>query len=302
MSTSMIDSLLIPTGAFIKTMYAVRDVFAFEPTKEHIATCINYADLQEMRDNFVREMKNMVNGFVYSAAKQKSMIEGFSEGRDLGGASTELHQRACDKFRASCLKGQFSELLLCNLLQHFYRAAPLLRKMPITTNPGLERNGADAIHVGELAGKRILYLGEAKTYHRAQYSFRESMVNVITSVLEHYVKHRAELDLYTYDDFLSPELEALAQQYQQGDAPDLEVHLVCIATYNCNRSLNAKSRTEYLDNIIANIRADADSLKDNAVFTRIPAQLIPRINFILFAVRDLDDLIAAFSRRFGHAN
>src|SRR5579863_2901488 len=172
MPTSTIEDLLVSTEAFIKTMHAVRDIFSFEPTKQHIATCINYADLQEMRNSFIREMKNMINSFVYSAVKQQSLIEAFSDGRDLAGAYTELHQRACDKFRTSSLKGQFSELLLCNLLQHYFRAAPLLRKMPITTNPQVERHGADAIHVGENAGKRILYLGEAKTFHR-EFSFRD---------------------------------------------------------------------------------------------------------------------------------
>jgi hypothetical protein len=301
MPTPAIESLLVPTEAFIKSMYAVRDVLSFEPTKAHIATCINYADLQEMRDTFIREMKNMVNGFVYSASKQRALLDAFSIGRDLGGASTELHQRACEKFRASSLKGQFSELLLCNLLQHYFRAVPLLRKMPITTNPALERNGADAIHVGEVAGKQIIYLGEAKTYHRAQYSFRDSVVDVIGSMLEHYEQHRAELNLYTYEDFLSPELELLAQGYLRGDAPDVEVHLVCIATYNCDRPLTGTSRQEYLDNIIANVRADALQIKDHPVFARIPARLIPRFNFILFCVRDLDNLISAFERRFGHA-
>lgn len=296
-----INNLLVPTEAFIRTMYAVHDVLAFEPTKNHIATCINYADLQEMRDNFIREMKNMVNSFVYSATKQKELIAALSNGRDLGGAYTELHQRACEKFRSTDLKGQFSELLLCILLQHYFRAVPLLRKMAITTNPALERNGADALHVGEDSGNWRLYLGEAKTFHRAQRSSSDAIVECLESILTHYNSHRKELNLYTYEDFLSPELETLAQQYQNGEVPDVEVHLVCLATYNCDRLLSGMSRQEYLGNIIANIRADADAVRNRQIFSQFPPQLIPRLNFILFSVRDLDNLIEAFKRSFDHA-
>jgi len=46
----------------------------------------------------------------------------------------QLLDKTWNKFRGSSLQGQFSELPLCNLLQHYFRAAPLPRNMPITTS------------------------------------------------------------------------------------------------------------------------------------------------------------------------
>lgn len=255
-----------------------------------------------MRDEFVREMINTVKGFVYSAAKQKQLVATFkAEGRDEGSAWSELYQRTCRKFRHSHLKGQFSELLLCNLLQHYFRAAPLLRKMPITSNPNIERHGADAIHVGELAGRYAIYIGEAKTYHRKSNCFRDAVVDSLNGALDHYSGHRRELNLYTYEDFLTPELETLARQYQRGDMIDAEVHLVCIASYNCTRSISGSCRQELLDGIIANTLTDVGTIAANPAFAAIPSNLVPRLHFILFSVRDLNSLIAAFTGAFGNA-
>lgn len=61
------------------------------------------------------------------------------------------------KFRKGCPQGQYGELLLFNFIQHFFKAAPLLRKMPITTNPGLERHGADAIHYLDNGDEQIFF-------------------------------------------------------------------------------------------------------------------------------------------------
>ncbi len=175
-SDSRIDFLGLTrnTDAFLKTMYAVRDHFSLTPEKARVATCITYADLQEMRDAFLRELTNTAITFVYSPERQQQIVSMLQkEGRDIAGAYSELLNRARKKFRKSNLQGQFSELLLSNLLQHYYRAAPLLRKMPITTNPETERNGADAIHVAREGDGYRLYLGEAKTYNRKQHSLKE---------------------------------------------------------------------------------------------------------------------------------
>jgi len=163
-----VDSILIKTDAFIRTMYAVRDDFGLAADTRHLATCINRVDLQEMRDRFIEELTNTIVAFVYSPEKQLEIKNKLIEdGRDESNAWVHLLKRARKKFRPSDLRGQFSELLLCNLLQHYYKAAPLLRKMSITTNPALERNGSDAIHLAVCDGKYRMYLGEAKTYKRS---------------------------------------------------------------------------------------------------------------------------------------
>lgn len=297
-----IDQLLLRTEAFIKTMHVVEKPLPFATHKQHLTTCIKYADLQEMRPEFIREMMNTVNAFVYSKKRQEELVEIFvSEGRDAGAAWSELGRRAHKKFRRDDLKGQFSELLLCNLLQHHFKAVPLLRKMSLTTNPKLERNGADAIHVAEVSGNPLLYIGEAKTYHRESNSFRDAVTHATLGVLEHYHKHRGELDLYTYEDFLTPELEEFARQYRAGEISDAQVHLVCIATYNCPRPIANTSQEEILKSIIDNTLIDASCIKQNSAFTSIPAGLRPRMNYIIFSVRELNALIEVFEKSFSHA-
>ncbi len=279
-------------------MHAVRDSFSLMPTKEHVATCINYVDLQEMRDEFVRELINTTITFVYSPDRQKEIVGKLqSEGRDISGAYVQLFNRTRAKFRSSSLQGQFSELLLCNLLQHYYKAVPLLRKMPITTNPELERNGADAIHVTLEGDKYKLYLGEAKTYSRRTDALKDALVDAVTDLTrDHYPNHRNELNLYTYENFLPPELEKIAESYINGTMTDIEVHLVCIATYNCELVVSGASRTAILEQLITQLKAEAELAFKHPAFSRIPAELKPRINYILFPIKEMDSLIASFKK------
>lgn len=296
-----LETLLTRTDAFINTMYAVRDHFSLPPEKQHIATCINYSDLMEMRQEFVRELKNTVLAFVYSRAKQSRILENLQEqGRDEAGAWSALLDRARAKFRTSSLRGQFSELLLCNLLQHYFKAVPLLRKMPITTNPEVERHGADAIHIASIEERYQLYIGEAKTYDRKTRSLKAALVDAIKDVVQkHYPNHRTELDLYTFEDFLTPDLEGVAQSYLDGTLTDIEVQLVCIVTYDCKHEIEGGCRDEILNCAISHVRREALAARKHPLFRRIPAHLLPRMNYILFPVKEMDELIGLFKATLG---
>lgn len=107
-----IDKLLANTQAFINTMYVVREDFSLTPNKNHIGTCINYADLIEMREEFIEELVHTVTQFVYSKNKQSKLVSEFSKDRDNSAAQSKLVKRAKTKFRTSYLQGQFSELLV----------------------------------------------------------------------------------------------------------------------------------------------------------------------------------------------
>lgn len=292
-----LEDYIMPTDAFIKTMHVVRESYSLLPEKDHIGTYINYSDLLEMRSEFIRELKNTITTYVYSKQKQIRLVEQFKfEGRDDAGAWQNLQERARAKFRPMCLKGQFSELLLCNLLQHYFRAAPLLRKMSITTNPNIERFGADAIHIGQEEGLYKLYIGEAKTYNRKKGGLVSALVDAIEDVIKHYQNHRKELDLYTYEDFLPEELENKARAYQMGEL-QLEVNLVCIITYDCKEEVKGSTRDEILDCVVQNLRDATLKAKNHKIFSNVPEPLMPRLNYILFPVRDMDNLIAAFQER-----
>ena len=205
-----IESLLPKMDAFMRTMHHVSMDLTIEPKKKHIATCIDYSDLNQLRSEFLQEMISSVTRYVYSKGKQKEIVASESVDRELEDAQAILQQRAKDKFRPSSVKGQFSELLLFNLLNYHFKAVPIIRKMKLTTNTELERNGADAIHLGKVDGKYVLYLGEAKTYTSG---FKAAFKKALESILETFNHHRDELNLYKYEDFLEPELRSIAESY-----------------------------------------------------------------------------------------
>ncbi len=304
------DTLIANTQAFMETMHIVRDDFSLIPQKDHIGTCINYSDLIEMRDDFIEELIGTVTSFVYSKSKQETIKQDFMRKRDEAAASQKLLKRARSKFRkrnksntSSHLQGQFSELLLFNLLQHYYNAIPLLRKMPITTNPEIERHGADAIHItkDKEIDKYILYLGEAKTYNRSQSSgLKDALKDAVDDIVNvHYKKHRKELELYTYEDFLPTELEQIARDYIDGSLKNVEVHLVCIVTYNLDFRVTGMAREEILDNTIQNIRDQTRNITNSKVFRELPDPVKPRLNYILFPVEDMNNLIDLFANELG---
>jgi hypothetical protein len=295
-----IDPPLEILDAFIATLHAVRCDFSLAPKKEHIATCINYADLLEMRTEFVRELTNTVTAFVYSSEKQRQVVDAFKlEGRAESAAWAQLLKKAHQKFRRSSLQGQFCELLLSNLLQYYFKAAPLLRKMALTTNPENERNGVDAIHVARVGGQYVLYIGEAKSYDRQRGALKAGLVDAIRDVHRHYRDHRSELNLYTFEDFLAPELEQLARGYLAGTA-QLEVQLVCIVAYDDKGMESGANRDELLKSAIDRALQEASNMSEHPVFKEIPANLMPRFNYIIFPIREMDRVIKAFAERIDH--
>lgn len=293
-----IKKLLAKTDAFIRTMYYIKDDFSLIPKKQHIGTSINYSDLLPMRDEFVEEMVASVIDYVYSTQKQKVIEKQFvKEGRNKAAASTKLLFKAKQKFRTTDIKGQFSELLLFNLLQYHFNAVPLVRKMPITTNPALERNGADAIHIGRQGENYIIYLGEAKTYDRQKYSFSSAVRASIKSIIEQYENHRSELNLYTFEDFVEPELENIAIRYLNGEL-NLEVHLVCMVSYDNKTQPVGANREELLNSIMETIKEEALRMLPKS-FQEIPLALYPRFNYIIFSVNKLEDLLESFKKVLG---
>jgi hypothetical protein len=296
-----IDALLARTDAFLNTMYVVREGFGLAPSKEHLGTCINYVDLQEMRKQFVEELTSTIITYVYAPARQERIRNALmDEGRDEAAAWRTLYIRARKKFRPSSLQGQFSELLLCNLLQHHFRAVPLVRKMSITTNPALERNGADAIHIAREGDGYRLYIGEAKTYKRKTGGLRQALSDAVTDIVtKHYAHHDDELDLYTYEDFVPEELEDIARQYHRGTLARVEVHLVCIVAYDEQTPVTGDSGAAKRASVMQTLRTAAAEASSSPAIAAMPAELLPRMNYILFPIQAMDDLIAAFAKELG---
>lgn len=242
-----IERLKTCTHAFMRHIHWVKHSFGLIPDKDHIGSFINYTDLKEMRDGFCDELINTIVEWVYSKKKTSGIIDNLitKEGRSEANAQSALRQNAFRKFRRAekdiIVQGQFGELLLFNLLQSFFNAVPLIRKMPIAIGDSMERIGADAIHYSiSETGKHLLFLGEAKTYS-SEHQFSTAFKNGIESILKTYENHLKELRFYIYDDFIEEDLMQIAVDYKNGNLKDCEVHLVSIIIYHETESVEKLS-------------------------------------------------------------
>ncbi|PXY02660.1 hypothetical protein DF185_00770 [Marinifilum breve] len=296
-----IEELLSSTKALMKKMYFIEDSFGLDFNEKSFGTCVNYCDLIELQDEFVTEIVATVLRYVYSKSKQseirKRLVE--EDEREEDNAYSILLDRAKGKFRSSNLQGQLSELLIFNLLQSHFKAVPILRKMSLTTNPEMERNGADAIHLARENGQYKIYIGECKTSDRKDRAFNYAFKEAVEDVIKHYKEHRNELSLYVYEDFIPEELEGYTKKYLDGDITDTEVHLVCMVTYGQNEFVEGSSRTEILENTMNKIQDSVNGINKNILYKKVESRLRPRIHLILFPVNDLTSMLEKFSKKIG---
>lgn len=292
-----INALLPNLTAFMRSMYYIKQDINLDPRKDHISTCINRNDTLEVREDFIRAMVSSVIRYVYSKEHQDYLKRSFHNyGHDEQDIALQIFDKAKMKFRSYDIKGQFTELLLYNLLIYHFKAIPLVRKMSLTTNPSVERHGSDAIHIAkDDDGKYVLYLGEAKTYESG---FKPAIKAALKSITKSFTDHRAELNLYSYDKFIPQELEEIAQDYMENfDSEDIEVHLVCIITYEAGDEVKGVKK-DALKKIIDSI-GEACRTIGKKDYPEIDEVVKSRINYIIFPVHKLDELLSSFKVKLG---
>ena len=312
LTTKELQKFFTHTESFINHVYYVQQDFKLKPSKDHIGACINHLDLIEFRQEFIEELVNTIYEWVYSQSKAEKTINELidEEGRSKQNAHSKLKSLAHKKFRHMdkdkdkdklLLQGQFGELLLFNFLQYFYQAVPLLRKMPIATSVGHERFGADAIHYKKEDGKNILLLGESKAYtYNETCKFNDAFKKSLSSILETYLDLNSELDLYTYDDFLEPELEQIAKAYKNSTLSNVEIHLVCLVAYSERKDFQKDSEGQIKADIIKIISGRCAKVKEQyyQCFSGHET-LLNRINYIIFPFWELKSLIMDFKKAIG---
>lgn len=294
MDEEKISSLLSNVDALIKHTY----VFQLEISKpkgcSHHGVAINFTDIQERRSDFVRELKNTVCSWVYGKEKYKNLFdkELHKRGFDYQNASSHIDCLAKDKFRKGIPQGQFGELLLFNFLQFFFQAPALLRKMPLTTSRGHERFGADAIHYKKDNKTNKIYIGESKAY-KSMYKFNSAIAESLTSIIGTYESLQEELLLYTYDDFIDPLLQDVAEKLKEGELDNTRYELVCLISYNENKNNAGISEGDIKTNIM-NIVLERLNSTDNGLTNEINSALVERIHYIIFPFWDFDNLLEDF--------
>ncbi|PKL35154.1 MAG: DUF1837 domain-containing protein [Spirochaetae bacterium HGW-Spirochaetae-1] len=294
------EHLLSHTQSLFNHIYWFKQDLQLLPRKDHIASAINWTDIKERKHEFLRELINTVTSWVYNNEQTQQIIERrlkLTEG-DHGNAASFLTNQALSKFRPGHPQGQFGELLLFNFIQHFFKAVPILRKQRITTSTGHERFGADAIHFcNDEINNNNIFLGESKCY-KSEYKFKEAFEVSLSSISNTFKNFDNELDLYVYDDFIEPELQEIAEKYKNNVLDNVHFELVCLIAYNENKARTGEKESEIKDSIKTIIEKRCSSINLEC-YNSVQKSLLSRINYVIFPIWELDQLLYDFQTRVG---
>jgi hypothetical protein len=296
MDTTAKASLTYTEDLLNHTFYLKHNL-GLQPESDHHLTAIRYTDIKERREDFLSALVNTIGAWVYNQEKAKALFtERFTITEDFSNAASFITTLAHNKFRPGHPQGQFGELLLFNYLQHFFQAAPLLRKQKITTNINLERNGADAIHYAKNGEENVLYLGESKCYE-SKYQFAAAFKKSLESINKTFAEFDSELDLYVYDDFIDPSLQAVAKAFKEGKLPNVRLEMVCLVIYQETGKLKLTKEKEIHD-AIRDIVIEHCGKLDPKCYS-VCEEILARIHFIVFPLWKLDEFLNNFQKRVG---
>lgn len=296
MDEKKIATLLSNVSSLAKYMYWFEDTLPHPQGASHRGLAINYNGLQERKEDFLRELKNTVCNWVYSKSRYQKILEKELPKRDndIQSVTSHIQQLAFSKFRNGAPQGQFGELILFNLLQYFFKAPPLLRKMRITTNTSLERFGADAVHYTLKGSNNTFYLGESKCY-KSKYKFNEAFEESINSIFNTYQKFYKELELYVYDEFIDEELQGIAEKLKEGSLSNVNIELVCCIAYQENKDISSVNDDEIKEKIKSVILERAKNVKCPTLINGgIDRFLVTKIHYLIFPFWRLDELLKEF--------
>lgn len=303
MNENDITERLINNDSLFNNIYVIHQNFDILPNNDgHCGASIDYQDISELRNEFLDELYYSIVDWVYSSDKYKELKEASMKmGRTEPAANAEIQKKARDKFRGNrdseslLVQGQLGELLLFHFIQRCKKAAPLLRKMKITTSNKHERFGADAIHFKYENNKPLVILGEAKTY-TSDYKFNKAFEDAVESILTTYKSHKNELHLYVHEDFLDDEMNEVAELYLNNRLDEVEVHLVSIIVYNETQKVDITNKhniRNQIERIIEERYKNFDKskidIKNNAILNRI--------TYIVFPIWELEDLAQEFQNK-----
>jgi hypothetical protein len=285
------------TDELLNHVYYLRHNLSLQPDSEHHLTAIRYTDIKERREDFLNALVRTVSAWVYSHEKTKQLFDQrLAETNDLSNVVSFITTLAHNKFRPGHPQGQFGELLMFNFLQHFFKAAPLLRKQKITTNGNMERHGADAIHYLKNGEENVIYLGEAKCYE-SKYQFSAALKQSLESIKKTFEEFDKELDNYVYDDFIDPSLLDVAKAFKEGKLPNVRLELVCLVIYHETATLNLTKEEEIHDSIKEIVIEQCKKL--DAKHYDVCRNILNRIQFIVFPSWKLDELLDKFQKKVG---
>lgn len=288
-----VGPLLAHTERLFANLHGFQCVATHMPGKSHRAIAITHQDLNERRDDFIDELKNSMNSWVYSKARYEKLIDDalIERDGDKQSAASFVHNLVRRKFRRGFPQGQFGELLLFNIIQHYFEAVPLLRKMPITTNPKIERHGSDAIHYKPDGPSHKLFLGEAKSY-TAKNRFGAALRDAVDSILDAHANIQNELGLYIYDDFIDDALLPIAKAIKN-NREVVTIELVSIISYEETADKSGPSEAE-IKMCMERIVNDRLAKFRTSFFNGKCPITLGRLHVFVMPVWDFSDLLVRF--------
>lgn len=294
------ENLLSNTKLLFNHIHWIEENFdnVLPSNKKHKKTAINYNDIKERREDFIKELTQTITRWVYGQKQINEIIsDRMNESNDTADAYTFLANQAQSKFRPNAPQGQFGELLLFNFIQYFFKAAPLLRKQPLTSSVGMERYGADAIHYKKEGEHNLFILGESKCY-KSKYKFPEAFSMSVKSIVSSFKKIDSELDLYVYDNFIDENLSQIAKDYKNGKLKDVKYELVCLVAYNENGKLKGEDEDSIKAEILEFVKGQCKKIKNDS-YEGVEVNILSKIHYIFFPIFELDELLKTFSNVVG---
>jgi Cap4 SAVED domain len=270
--------------------------------EKHRAVCITHLTLCEQTEKFANSLVRAIKPFVYSPEKLKELAESLLLEEKLPSEEIDqfITQHCSGLFRDSSVDGQLGELILYVILEQFFESIPIIRKMPITTNTELERNGADAIHLKIRNGTYELIIGEAKTYSKLtnqdsnpsnQPSYR-GFAESISSAIDSFKNLWNETEIYLNNNFVPDDLKNVVKAIKRKEL-NHSVLICCICVYEHDSPEGNEDR----ENVEIMHREAEEAIKKfckSIHYTRIPENLKPKFCLISFPVSDMNKLKEQF--------
>jgi hypothetical protein len=242
-------------------------------------------------EELARKLVNYITLYCYAASRRQDLHEV---------DRNELFQKARDLFRKCDTSGQVGEILIYFLLEAVLGAPQVLKKMPITTNPGDERKGGDGVHLRWDDSDQVLELifAESKLWQ----SFQSALSSAFESV-DKFHSTRAgahEIDLFTAGFVSLPEpTRDLVISYIDGEnVGKSRLVQACLigfdwSEYSC---LDDHRRTEFLANFEDRYRRWTEDHAKRSISEKLQTfqHRHLRFEFFLLPFRD----VAAFRQWF----
>lgn len=290
---------LIKNEPLFRNIHLIQQEFNIIPANnKHIGASIEYEDIKELREEFIEELINTIVDWLYgleryNELKQQRMEQGCSE----SSSTMALTNKVRRQFRRETNGNYTARIRMCDLLlfhfiQRCMKASPLLRKENIYANNEADVASADVLHYKYEEGKNNIILGKAMIFTN-KYKFEEAFSIALEGILEAYNTHRQESHLYVHQDFLSKEMDAIAESYINGTMRSPKIHLVNFIMYEEYQKLSITEEEDIRNQIDTIIRRRYEDFADSNIDIE-NNPILNRITYIIFPTWNLEELVEMF--------